>query len=263
MTHPNRVTRAGQRLLSLAFLFVASEAFTGSLVRKRPVTALFRQPSLLRRSAELDEVGYDVGEEEEEQPDRPFGLVSALPIDQQQLSVGLIFIILFAGTFEVVTLLNGVQGLSSGFYDLWRLTFAPLLGLIYTAAGVTHFTNQKDYAAIVPPEGTWGFFTVPTPGIEEVDLSYEDYHVAWTGVAEALGGFLLVTGGLGIGFLPKELPAFALFLLTVAITPANVYMFTHDAKMGELPDIEYPNGHAARAALQCVLLGLLWKTAFY
>ena len=108
MTHPNRVTRAGQRLLSLAFLFVASEAFTGSLVRKRPVTAPFRQPSLLRRSAELDEVGYDVGEEEEEQPDRPFGLVSALPIDQQQLSVGLIFIILFAGTFEVVTLLNGV-----------------------------------------------------------------------------------------------------------------------------------------------------------
>ena len=222
-----------------------------------------------RRAGDGDE-SYGGTEEEilaaaPQPPSRPFGLVSALPVGEQQAACACIGAFLFFGSFSFVNLLNGVQGLSSDFFDLWRLTFAPVLGLIFAAAGATHFTNQKDYAAIVPPEGTWGFFTVPTPGIASLpgDMSYEDYHVFWTGVAELTGGLALLAGGLGAGVVPKEFAAFCLLCLTVAVTPANIYMFTHDAQMGELPEIEYPNGHAARAVLQCVLIGLLWKTAFY
>lgn len=128
------------------------------------------------------------------------------------------------------------------------------------------------------------------------------FHVLWTGVAEVLGGAGLVLGAAGaemsgsaqFGRL-KSLAAWGLFFLTVAVTPANIYMyvvvprshaapghrrlilptrslrppfpppgprFTHGAMMEGLPGppAEAPiplAAHYARAALQSLLLAQL------
>ena len=93
-------------------------------------------------------------------------------------------------------------------------------------------------------------------------LSYEGFWVALTGVAEIVGGASLLSSGFGGGPVSESAAAAALLLLTAAITPANIYMFTHDAQMGSLPAVPYPVGHVFRGGLQCVLLALLWKLAF-
>ena len=50
-----------------------------------------------------------------------------------------------------------------------------------------------------------------------------------------------------------------LLLLTAAVTPANIYMYTHGAKLPiEGPDVPIV-GHAIRGVMQVVLFGLLYQ----
>lgn len=145
----------------------------------------------------------------------------------------------------------------------WRYTW-PLLGVIYAAAGVTHFTLQDAYENIYPQKGAWGIWYLP--------LS-PSFHVKWTGVAEVLGGVGLVIGGLIDAFAPVYFTspnlltnagigsdsAAALLLLTIAVTPANIYMFTHGARLPvDGPEIPVA-GHAIRGIMQVVLFGLLYQ----
>lgn len=87
------------------------------------------------------------------------------------------------------------------------------------------------------------------------------------GVAEVLGGLGMMLGALPFSFIPQWLSpasALGLFFLTVAVTPANIYMYTHNAP-GPVPEsvapVLPPQGHAARGVMQMVLLGLLWGIA--
>jgi len=138
---------------------------------------------------------------------------------------------------------------------------ASLLGALFCLAGYTHFALPAAYEAIYPPLGTWGFWYLPGSA---------SFHVAWTGAAEALGGAALLLGGLGDLFGDplsegrarplRRLAASALFVLMIAVFPANIYQYTHGAIMvgagpsdGPLP-LEY---HYVRLAVQIGLLSIL------
>ena len=193
----------------------------------------------------------------------PSILVSAQSDDIQQAAVISIAAGIAIGTYALTSFLYFLQDiLPWGFFEAWRDFTLPIpFGLIFCLVGATHFTNTKEYAEIVPPIGTWGgLWQIPTPGNDKLGLSYGDYHTLWSGVAEVGGGALLIAGGLDI--IPVQIPAFLLFWLTVAVTPANIYMFTHDAQLKMGPPFPYPEGHIFRGVFQIILLSLLWILAF-
>lgn len=95
------------------------------------------------------------------------------------------------------------------------------------------------------------------------------FHVNWTGVAEILGGL-----GIASALLPIDTPewvvpasSWGIFLLTIAVTPANTYMWTHNAP-GPLPEDADESmavlpwyGHLTRGLLQVLLLSITWGLA--
>lgn len=202
----------------------------------------------------------------QEMPPAPSG-INTLPESQQAAVVVGVFVGLAAGTAILAgPIFQFLQNLlPEGWWKGWQKTW-PILGAFYLAAGVAHFTAAESFQAIYPPEGTWGFWYLPGSA---------SFHVAWTGVAEIAGGTGLFVGALLLGLaggLQMEVPmwlqlipswsALGLFLLTWAVTPANVYMYTHGAQMIGLTPGDQPiplEFHLIRGLFQVILLSILWS----
>jgi len=188
--------------------------------------------------------------------------VDELPYALQQATVLAGFAGLGAATLASASAYEAVRRASdeSVWWQRWETFAAATLGVTFVLAGRSHFTMPEAFKAIYPPPGTWGFWYLP---------GSSDFHVAWTGVAELLGGAGLLLGCLlsvvGQASMGRELRVWvarAVFLLVLAVSPANMYMFTHGAVMpGVTPD-ELPLGwHAGRFVAQALVLSVLLTTA--
>ncbi|CAM9491870.1 unnamed protein product [Discosporangium mesarthrocarpum] len=206
-----------------------------------------QEPSLSEKISLALKADYAPGDPDD-LPPCPSG-VSAFPKPMQAAVCGGVFLGIGAGTIAV---LSGLAALPTGWNAGLEFSSPLSLGVIFMAAGISHFTLHEDFCRIYPGKGAWGFWYLPGSA---------SFHVNWTGVAELLGGLGLALGGLGLG--PQGLmpaAALSLFALVIAVTPANVYMFTHGAQLPaglEVPVL----GHAIRGAFQCLLLGVLWSLA--
>jgi uncharacterized membrane protein len=184
---------------------------------------------------------------------------------EQALLVKGIYFALAAGTYLFSSGLSGFsEFMGSNFesqYEFFRSTWPLTFGAVFSLAGITHFTLADEYENIVPTQGAWGLWNVP---------GSRAFHVAWTGVAELAGGLGLLAGGLSPMFGSAPLApltsaglesdsAAALFLLTLVVTPANIFMYTHGAKLPMDSEPVPVTFHAVRLVMQIVLLGFLYQ----
>eukprot|EP00579_Thalassiosira_antarctica_P016502 CAMPEP_0201934998 /NCGR_PEP_ID=MMETSP0903-20130614/34700_1 /ASSEMBLY_ACC=CAM_ASM_000552 /TAXON_ID=420261 /ORGANISM="Thalassiosira antarctica, Strain CCMP982" /LENGTH=272 /DNA_ID=CAMNT_0048475329 /DNA_START=79 /DNA_END=897 /DNA_ORIENTATION=- len=197
-----------------------------------------------------------------------------------QLSQAAVFFGTYAAlglaTYPTTKLLETLSQSSIFGLERWRSgvidsTLPILLGLFYLLGGIGHFAISGSFQDIYPPIGTWGIWYLPgSPA----------FHVAWTGVVEIVGGMGLLLSGLRdalaseddddddyeneniwmINFV-KPVAASVLFVLTILITPANIYMFTHGAVMGDTMAPLDMSFHGVRFAVQVVFLSLLLTLA--
>eukprot|EP00985_Skeletonema_marinoi_P011703 scaffold5562_cov156-Skeletonema_marinoi.AAC.7 len=153
--------------------------------------------------------------------------------------------------------------------ERWRIymidsTLPILMGLVYLLGGIGHFAAADSFQDIYPPMGTWGIWYLPGSAA---------FHVAWTGIIELFCGAGLIFSGIRdaigsedgeeenilINFI-KPICASMLFLLTILVTPANIYMFTHGAVMGDMAPLDM-SFHVIRFVVQVTFLSLLFTVA--
>ena len=251
---------------------VRSSFCTRSSKTKTSKSLQSRSPSHLLASIETNDEMKD-----------PNDLISAQDDRTQQSS----FVLLFGGV-----LLGSIAFLN--LYNLFEVVlppsiFAPfytvlpyVLSSLFVAAGLAHFALEDTFTAFVPPKGSWGgLWQVPSPGSDQLGLTYEQYHSFWSGIAEILvGSWLIIATATTNGLLTfgdaagdatvasgtigaMAIPAALMWGLTAAVTPANIYLYTHNPVVPRIPALPYPWGHAARGTLQCALLAVFCKLTIH
>jgi len=155
--------------------------------------------------------------------------INMLPLPIQALTFVGYFAALGIGTYVSSNLLDLVK---SSFPTLIEssISTSSSLGLVYLLAGIAHFKLEGDFCNIMPAQGAWGLWYLP---------GSKQFHVYWTGVAEILLGTLLSVGyaaslvgyssDLTDGLIPCA--SLGLLVLTLLVTPSNIYMLTHGAKL--------------------------------
>lgn len=92
------------------------------------------------------------------------------------------------------------------------------MGILYVVAGLNHFRNPQMYLAIMPPY-------IPSPAVM----------VAFTGVAEILGGIgLLIPNGF-VFPRTRAAAAWGIVALLVCIWPVHIEMCRHPERFALIP----------------------------
>ena len=196
----------------------------------------------------------------------PNTLISAQDDRTQQLTFIALCGGVFIGSIGFVNLYNILEAiLPSAIFDPFYNVLPYVLSSAFIAAGIAHFALEDTFTAFVPPKNSWGgLWQVPSPGSDQLGLTYEQYHSFWSGIAEILVGMSLIATTAGIvDGVESTIPAALMFLLTAAVTPANVYMYTHNPVVPRIPALPYPWGHVGRGVLQCALLGVFCKLTIH
>ncbi|KAG2483447.1 hypothetical protein HYH03_017701 [Edaphochlamys debaryana] len=189
----------------------------------------------------------------------PLGAVQQLPLPLQASTFLAIYAALALGTWAWVTHVDAAVQAAAPAVHAWLLSARLVyFGLGFVAAGVGHFTAHDVFTSIYPAQGTWGLWYLP---------GSPSFHVHWTGVAEVLGGGALLLAWLlplvGGAFPPAllRLAAKCLFVLCLAMWPANILMLTHNAPgpaMGALPWL----AHLLRFVGQVMGQASFWDLGF-
>jgi uncharacterized membrane protein len=184
--------------------------------------------------------------------------VNALPIPLQAAVFVGSFAAMGFGAFLILGFFHILESIIPDFYSSFKASFG-LLGPIFMAAGAAHFAVKSDFENIYPYRGAWGFWLLPGTA---------EFHVIWTGVAElALGAGLSVGSLLNVLGMPSsgdflvQYSSLGLLYLTILVTPANIFMFTHGAR---LPMSQPPvpvQFHYVRGAFQSVLFAQFYALA--
>lgn len=233
-----------------------------NVLQRARCTALVGKPMrcirLIRAAADTKQAAVATQQNPWAQPGYKGAVVSQLPEAQQAAAFAAIAAGIAAGTFLCAGVVGpAVSAHLPSFLQVTAKSWFPL-GPIFAAAGVAHFTEEQGFKDMYPHQGAWGFWRLP---------GSDTFHVQWTGVVEILGGAGLCLGALPFDFVPSWLSpasALGLFFLTIAVTPANIYMYTHNAPGPVPPSVTPeipPQGHAARGVMQMVLLSALWGIA--
>jgi len=209
----------------------------------------------------------------------PSTLISAQDDQTQQKIFLLICSGVLAGSLVFFNLYNFLEVvLPATIFDPFYTVLPYVLSSAFIAAGIAHFAIEDTFTSFVPPKGSWGgLWQIPSPGSEQLGLTYEQYHSFWSGIAEILVGTWLIVatattnGVLSFGDASSDLsllgaaaiPAALMWGLTAAVTPANIYMYTHNPVVPRIPALPYPWGHSARGLLQCALLGVFCKLTLH
>jgi uncharacterized membrane protein len=178
--------------------------------------------------------------------------INMLPVDEQQVAVYTVMAGIATSTVFLLLLFSMSH---NNLFQFWQGSW-PLLGQIFMLAGYSHFTLKKDSENEYPPSGTWGVWELPGSA---------EFHVWWTGIAEiALGGSLLLGSVYRFATGDESMfhaSALALFILTIAITPANLYMYTHGARLPMSQPSPPVIFHYVRFFLQSLLLAMFVSMA--
>ena len=200
--------------------------------------------------------------------------IDELPIIFQSSIFFGIYALLGASTYISIQTIDALSkstlGLEKWRYQYIETTLPLLLGAVYVAAGIGHFISSQEFCDIYPPIGTWGIWYLPGSA---------EFHVAWTGIVEMVGGggllFGVVRSFIMMGYnndiaeedddwslkLIQPISAGTLFVLTVLVTPANIYMYTHGATMGDNMGELDVSFHYVRFVVQVLFLSLLFVVA--
>jgi uncharacterized membrane protein len=194
--------------------------------------------------------------------------VNTMPLPVQAFVFFAISAAISCGTMLLSAVLEAAT-VQYNWIQSWRYSWPLMIGALYAAAGIPHFVNKENLGNIYPPRGTWGFWYLP---------GTSTFHVFWTGIVEIACGLGLLLGGImelvvsfrdddhrqssrivsAAGSL-RSVCAAILFMLTVAVTPANIFMYTHGARMPLSTPSYSLRFHIFRGLIQILLLSLLYE----
>lgn len=113
----------------------------------------------------------------------------------------------------------------------WQYLGLAIVFLWFMGGGVTHFTSPEFFVNIMPPYIGWH--------LEIVYIS---------GVLEILGALFILLPA------TRQWAGNCLFLLTIAVTPANIHMWMNPALFPDVPEAFL----TGRLIVQVLLLACIW-----